>query len=223
MQRSKRISRLGIAGLVTAAALIVVGGASARPRPRSRSGRTGTARPAVEKVAGAWAASKGLGVEVVEKDFGKIRDDLKTVPAENAPDVIIGAHDWTGELAGERLVLPLFPTKAPRGSSRSTRSTRSRTAPRSSGSTAPGRDREHRPVRQHEAREGPEELGRVPDPGAGFKRRTRRRSPSPSSRAPAGTRTTCIRSSRACAATSSARTRAARSTRPTSASRTGRS
>ena len=57
---------------------------------------------------------KGLSVEVVEKDFGDIRDDLKTVQPENAPDVIIGAHDWTGQLAADGLVLPLFPAKATR-------------------------------------------------------------------------------------------------------------
>jgi maltose-binding protein MalE len=71
-------------------------------------------KTAVEKVVGAWAASKGLQVQVVEKDFGKIRDDLKTVQPESAPDVIIGAHDWTGQLAADGLVLPLFPSKATR-------------------------------------------------------------------------------------------------------------
>jgi arabinogalactan oligomer/maltooligosaccharide transport system substrate-binding protein len=71
-------------------------------------------KAAVERVVGQWASSKGLSVEVVEKDFGKIRDDLKTVQSENAPDVIIGAHDWTGQLAADGLVLPLFPSKATR-------------------------------------------------------------------------------------------------------------
>nr|MBA2332868.1 extracellular solute-binding protein [Actinomycetota bacterium] len=44
----------------------------------------------------------------------KIRDDLKTVQAETAPDVIVGAHDWTGDLAASGLVLPLNPRKAVR-------------------------------------------------------------------------------------------------------------
>jgi len=35
-----------------------------------------------------------------------------TVKAENAPDVIVAAHDWTGDLAANGLVLSLFPTKA---------------------------------------------------------------------------------------------------------------
>src|ERR671921_2748293 len=69
-------------------------------------------KPAVEQVANAWARTRGVTVEVVQKDFDKIRDDLKTVQAANAPDVIVGAHDWTGELAANGLVLPLFPSAA---------------------------------------------------------------------------------------------------------------
>ena len=71
-------------------------------------------KAAVQKVAGEWAASKGVEVEVVLKDFGRIRDDLKTVAVENAPDVIVGAHDWTGQLAADGLVQPIFPSKAVR-------------------------------------------------------------------------------------------------------------
>jgi maltose-binding protein MalE len=51
---------------------------------------------------------------VVFHAFGNIRDDLKTVKAENAPDVIVAAHDWTGDLAANGLVLQLFPKKATR-------------------------------------------------------------------------------------------------------------
>lgn len=42
---------------------------------------------------------KGLAVEVVVKDFGAIRDELSKVTADSAPDVIMGANDWVGELA----------------------------------------------------------------------------------------------------------------------------
>ena len=71
-------------------------------------------KTAIEKVAGEWAASKGVSVEVVEKDFGKIRDDLKTVESATAPDVIVGAHDWVGQLAADGSVLPLYPRRATR-------------------------------------------------------------------------------------------------------------
>jgi arabinogalactan oligomer/maltooligosaccharide transport system substrate-binding protein len=68
--------------------------------------------PAVTKVANAWGATKGATIEVVQKDFGQIRDNLKTVQADTAPDVIVGAHDWVGELAANGSVVPLFPSTA---------------------------------------------------------------------------------------------------------------
>ncbi len=42
---------------------------------------------------------KGSTVTVVVKEFGKIRDDLNTVTPDAAPDVVMGANDWIGELA----------------------------------------------------------------------------------------------------------------------------
>jgi arabinogalactan oligomer / maltooligosaccharide transport system substrate-binding protein len=69
-------------------------------------------RADIERIAQAWGARRGVTVEVVEKNFGDIRDQLKTVALAQAPDVIIGAHDWTGQLAADGLVLPLSPRKA---------------------------------------------------------------------------------------------------------------
>ncbi len=69
-------------------------------------------KAAVEKVAGAWGTAKGVEVQVVQKDFGKIRDDLKTVAPETAPDVIVGAHDWVGQLSVDGSVVPLVLPKA---------------------------------------------------------------------------------------------------------------
>jgi len=68
--------------------------------------------PAVTQVANAWGASKGVAVEVVQKDFGQIRSQLTTVAVETAPDVIVGAHDWVGELSANGSVLPLSPSVA---------------------------------------------------------------------------------------------------------------
>jgi arabinogalactan oligomer / maltooligosaccharide transport system substrate-binding protein len=68
--------------------------------------------PAVTQVANAWASSKGATVQVVQKDFGQIRSQLTTVAAETAPDVIVGAHDWVGELSANGSVLPLSPSAA---------------------------------------------------------------------------------------------------------------
>ena len=49
----------------------------------------------------------GYNINLVPKDFGKIRDDLATVSADSAPDVITGAHDWTGQLAANGLIVKL--------------------------------------------------------------------------------------------------------------------
>jgi arabinogalactan oligomer/maltooligosaccharide transport system substrate-binding protein len=69
---------------------------------------------AVQTIAGAWGRERGVEVDVVLKDFGKIRDDLKTVQPDQAPDVIVGAHDWVGQLAADGSIVPLFPTRATR-------------------------------------------------------------------------------------------------------------
>jgi maltose-binding protein MalE len=68
--------------------------------------------PAVTKVAGDWAAANGATIKVVIKNFGDIRDNLSTVAAADAPDVITAAHDWTGKLAANGLVVPVFPSAA---------------------------------------------------------------------------------------------------------------
>jgi arabinogalactan oligomer / maltooligosaccharide transport system substrate-binding protein len=69
-------------------------------------------RADIERIARTWGSGRGVTVDVVEKNFGDIRDQLKTVAAAQAPDVIIGAHDWTGQLAADGLVLPLQPRQA---------------------------------------------------------------------------------------------------------------
>lgn len=71
-------------------------------------------KPAIDRIADAWGRQRGVTVEAVVKDFGKIRDDLKTVSPENAPDVIVGPHDWVGELAANGLIVPLSPSKTAR-------------------------------------------------------------------------------------------------------------
>ena len=52
-----------------------------------------------------FEAAYGLRVVVTEKAFGDIRDDLKVAgPTGEGPDIIIGAHDWLGELAENGLL-----------------------------------------------------------------------------------------------------------------------
>ena len=67
---------------------------------------------AVTKVANDWAATSGATIKVVTKNFGDIRDNLSTVAPADAPDVITAAHDWTGQLAANGLVEPIFLSSA---------------------------------------------------------------------------------------------------------------
>jgi arabinogalactan oligomer/maltooligosaccharide transport system substrate-binding protein len=123
--KGRRITALVVVALAAAVAAVTAGATVPAAAPQAGEAAQAAAttirvwtdkdrKAAVERVVGEWAQTKGLTAEVVEKDFGKIRDDLKTVQAESAPDVIIGAHDWTGQLAADGLVLPLNPTASTR-------------------------------------------------------------------------------------------------------------
>jgi maltose-binding protein MalE len=119
MKSRRRFPALLTAALVAILAAVAAGASgSAAAAPSKATGPQAAAttiriwadrdrKPAVERVANQWAASRGAQVEVVEKNFDQIRDDLKTVRPENAPDVIVGAHDWVGQLAADGSVLPL--------------------------------------------------------------------------------------------------------------------
>jgi arabinogalactan oligomer / maltooligosaccharide transport system substrate-binding protein len=104
--------------VVLAAALVALVGASIAPAASHKSAASplkiwvdADRFAAVTKVANAYEAKRGVQVDVVQRNTN-IRDDLTTVKAENAPDVIMAAHDWTGQLAANGLVVPLFPKKA---------------------------------------------------------------------------------------------------------------
>jgi arabinogalactan oligomer / maltooligosaccharide transport system substrate-binding protein len=71
-------------------------------------------KAAVTTLANQWASARGATANVVVHDFGKIRDDLGTVAAAEAPDVIMAAHDWTGQLAANGLVQPVILSTANR-------------------------------------------------------------------------------------------------------------
>ena len=53
----------------------------------------------------AFEAETGVQMNIIEKDFGSIRDDLKVRgPAGQGPDILIGAHDWLGELVASGML-----------------------------------------------------------------------------------------------------------------------
>ncbi|MCP4965221.1 MAG: maltose ABC transporter substrate-binding protein [bacterium] len=67
-----------------------------------------TRTPAIQTFADTFAADNGLTVAVQELGFGDIRDRLVTAgPVGEGPDIIIGAHDWLGELVSSGVVSPL--------------------------------------------------------------------------------------------------------------------
>ena len=59
-----------------------------------------TRAPILEELGAQFEEEFGISVIVHELGFGDIRDQFKTAaPAGEGPDIIIGAHDWLGELA----------------------------------------------------------------------------------------------------------------------------
>ena len=207
-----------VAMLATVAAAVPASGAVSASSAAGGTIRIWTdkdRRADIEKIANAWASRRGVQVEVVEKNFGDIRDQLKTVAAASAPDVIIGAHDWTGQLAADGLVLPLSPKKAtlrqfPKYAldafSYGTAVKRLYGAPVALENVGL--------VVNTRLATVPKTFAKLEKQALAFKKKS---SEQPRHRRAAGrrpvTRTTCTRSSRVSAATSSARTRRGTSTR----------
>ena len=106
-------SLLGAIGAALAALVLAVPAMSAhKAGPNLVIWADANRAPAVTKIADAWAAANGATIQVVAKDFTTIRDNLGTVAAADAPDVVLAAHDWTGQLAANGLVVPLYPSTA---------------------------------------------------------------------------------------------------------------
>jgi maltose/maltodextrin transport system substrate-binding protein/arabinogalactan oligomer/maltooligosaccharide transport system substrate-binding protein len=64
--------------------------------------------PMMEAVGAAFEAEYDVPVRVQQLGFGDIRDQLKIAgPAGEGPDIVVGAHDWLGELVSNGLLSPL--------------------------------------------------------------------------------------------------------------------
>lgn len=67
-----------------------------------------TRTPVVQAAAEQFTKDTGVEVQVELVGFGDIRDNVKNAaPAGEGPDLFIGAHDWTGELAQAGVVAPI--------------------------------------------------------------------------------------------------------------------
>lgn len=55
-----------------------------------------------------FEAEYGIPVEIQEKAFGDIRDNMAVeAPSGEGPDIIVGAHDWLGALVSNGLIAPI--------------------------------------------------------------------------------------------------------------------
>lgn len=64
--------------------------------------------PALEKIAADFESDYGIKVNIQQVNFGDIKSTFLTAaPAGEGPDVIVGAHDWIGELAINGLLEPI--------------------------------------------------------------------------------------------------------------------
>ncbi len=62
----------------------------------------------MKELAKEFTAKYKVPVEIQEINFGEIRDQLSVAgPAGNGPDVLIGAHDWLGQLIVNGLIEPV--------------------------------------------------------------------------------------------------------------------
>ncbi|WP_380166511.1 extracellular solute-binding protein [Jannaschia sp. R86511] len=67
-----------------------------------------TRAPIVQEIGDAFGEENDLTVAVQQIDFGIIRESLITRgPVGEGPDIIVGAHDWLGQLVSNGAVAPL--------------------------------------------------------------------------------------------------------------------
>jgi len=71
--------------------------------------------PALQEMAKKFQAEFGVPVQVTEVSFGEIRPNFSVAaPTGEGPDLIVGAHDWIGELAKTGLLEPIALSAAER-------------------------------------------------------------------------------------------------------------
>ncbi len=64
--------------------------------------------PILEELGAEFTATYGVPVTVQQLGFGDIRDNIKVAgPAGEGADILIGAHDWLGELVASGIVAPI--------------------------------------------------------------------------------------------------------------------
>ena len=100
---------------VAAAAVAAVAAASfALAAPAQAAGSTVTiwgdqnTHDAIWPSLNKWAKASKITVNYVVKDFGQLRaQSITAIPTGSGPDIIAGAHDWTGKLLGAGVIAPV--------------------------------------------------------------------------------------------------------------------
>ena len=68
----------------------------------------GNRAPVLEELGTSFAEQYGVNIEVVQKGFGDLRSDfIVAAPTGEGPDILLGAHDWIGELNASGLLTPI--------------------------------------------------------------------------------------------------------------------
>ncbi len=64
--------------------------------------------PVLEEIAAGFSDQYGVGISVVQKGFGDLRGDfIVAAPTGEGPDILLGSHDWIGELNASGLLAPI--------------------------------------------------------------------------------------------------------------------
>jgi maltose-binding protein MalE len=108
MKISKRSIAAVVAGAVVASMFAVGTPANASSKTITIWADTG-AKAVVQNLLQKWGADNGITINLVGKDFGKVRDILKTaVNNGNGPDILAAApHDWAGNLVNSGVLKPV--------------------------------------------------------------------------------------------------------------------
>jgi len=98
------------AAVAGGAAAMAEGGATTLPAdaPKLRIWADDTRKPALDAVEAAFEEEYGVDLVIEQFGFGDIRTQFATAaPAGEGPDIIVGAHDWLGELVTSGLLAPV--------------------------------------------------------------------------------------------------------------------
>ena len=88
--------------------LMLLAGLTAAAQPKLTIWADDVGTPVFREIAAGFTAATGVEIEVVEIAFSDIRGQFITAaPTGEGPDLLVGAHDWTGELVTNGLLEPL--------------------------------------------------------------------------------------------------------------------